>query len=138
MTEKITPEDLKTFFQRDAFAAANGIRLLTAGEGRALAELEITARHLNGVGVVQGGAVFTLADLAFAAAVHSRGRIALAIHCTISFLKAAKEGLLRAEAEEVSCGERIALYRVRVSDALGRTVAVFDGTAYRKRETWLS
>lgn len=138
MTEKITPDDLRAFFQRDAFAAANGIRLVTAGEGRAAAEMEITARHLNGIGVVQGGAVFTLADLAFAAAVHSRGRVALAIHCTISFLRAAKEGILRAEAEEVSCGERIALYRVRVSDGSGQTVAVFDGTAYRKREAWLS
>ena len=50
----------------DRFAAETGVELLDVREGCARARMLIEPRHLNGGGVCQGGALFTLADLAFA------------------------------------------------------------------------
>ncbi|MCE5261945.1 MAG: PaaI family thioesterase [Deltaproteobacteria bacterium] len=132
--EELTPEELRTFFSRDLFAVYVGIELLEAGNGRAVARLKLREHHRNGLGTVQGGAIFTLADLAFAAAVNSRGRVAVAIHASISFLKAAQGEALIAEAEEVSCGPKLASYTIRVKESSGELIALFEGMAYRKKE----
>jgi acyl-CoA thioesterase len=136
MVEETSAAALAAFFRRDRFAAYVGIELLEAGSGRAKARLTLAEQHLNGLGIVHGGALFTLADLAFAAAVNSRGRAAVAIQCTISYLRAAQGGLLTAEAEEVSCGPKIASYLIRITDAAGEIVSLFEGLAYRKKERW--
>ena len=62
MNEDISPEALKTFFRKDLFAGFVGIELLEAGAGRATARLDLRDHHLNGLGLVHGGAIFTLAD----------------------------------------------------------------------------
>lgn len=136
MNEIITSEAIKDFFRKDLFAGFVGIELISAGDGRARARLEIHDHHLNGFGLVHGGAIFALADLAFAAAANSRGRAAVAIHCSISYLKAATGGCLFAEAEEVSCGPKIAAYTIRITDASGELISHFEGMAYRKKESW--
>ena len=136
LNEDISPEALKTFFRKDLFAGFVGIELLEAGAGRATARLDLRDHHLNGLGLVHGGAIFTLADLAFAAAVNSRGRAAVAIHCSISYLKAVQGGHLLAECQEISCGPKIAAYTIRITDGSGELVARFEGLAYRKRERW--
>ena len=59
--------------QYDRFAAGAGVRLVEIGEGYARAQMTVTEAHVNGANVCQGGAIFTLADLAFAAAVNSGG-----------------------------------------------------------------
>jgi acyl-CoA thioesterase len=124
--------DLRSFFGGDRFAARNGIELLELEEGRALARLTVSGEHLNAAGVVQGGAVFTLADFAFAAASNSRGNVALAIEAHVTFLRAVREGVLLAEAREESGSRRLSTCTVRVTDEGGELVALFTGTAYRK------
>ena len=136
MNEEVTLKAIQNFFRKDLFAGFVGIDLIEAGNGRAKARLPIGDRHRNGLGLVHGGAIFTLADLAFAAAVNSRGRAAVAIHCSISYLKAAAGDVLFAEAEEISCGPKIAAYTIRVTDASGEIIALFEGMAYRKKEHW--
>ena len=131
-----TQEELKAFFRKDLFAAFVGIELLEAGNGQAVARLKLQDHHRNGLGMVQGGAIFTLADLAFAAAVNSRGRTAVAIHAAISFVKAAQGEYLTAEAQEISCGPKIAVYNIRITESSGELISVFDGMAYRKKERW--
>jgi acyl-CoA thioesterase len=124
--------ELRSFFGGDRFAARNGIELLEVEEGRALARLTVSAEHLNAAGVVQGGAVFTLADFAFAAASNSRGNVALAIEAHVTFLRAVRAGVLRAEAREESGSRRLSTCTVRVTDEKGELVALFTGTAFRK------
>jgi acyl-CoA thioesterase len=136
VNDEITLKAIQAFFRKDLFAGFVGIELIEAGNGRARARLAISDRHRNGLGLVHGGAIFTLADLAFAAAVNSRGRAAVAIHCSISYLKAAAGDVLFAEAEEVSCGPKIAAYTIRITDASGEIIARFEGMAYRTKEHW--
>ncbi len=127
-------EKLKNYFQNDRFAALTGIRLLEADNGYCRAMLEIEDRHLNSANVIQGGAIFTLADFAFAVASNSRGQLALAINANISFLKAKSNGILFATAKEVTDPKRIGAYEVLVTDEDHAVVAQFNGIAYRKNE----
>ncbi len=119
--------------QGDRFAAENGITLVDVRPGAAVARLKVSERHLNGVGIVQGGAIFTLADFAFAAAANSRGPVAVGIDVSVSFLRAVTGGTLTAEAREETATDRLSTCLVRVTDAEGALVALFKGTAYRKR-----
>ena len=71
-------ERIKSFFQRDRFAALAGIELLEVSPGYAKVKMPIDERHLNGVSCVHGGAIFTLADFALAVASNSHGTVAVA------------------------------------------------------------
>ena len=62
---------LEQILLNDRFAGNNDIRLISISKGEAVAELVISDKHLNGVNIIQGGALFTLADFAFAAASNS-------------------------------------------------------------------
>ncbi len=125
--------DVRMLLERDRFAARAGIELIEVTEGRARAEMEVGPSHLNGVDVVQGGALFTLADFAFAAACNSHDRVAVAIDVSISFVKGVSSGRLVAEAREEALTERLSTCVVRVTDAAGDLVALFKGPAYRTK-----
>ncbi len=128
-------EKLKEFFNRDDFAKLCGIELLSASPGHAIARMQVGPQHLNGYRTVQGGAIFTLADFAFAAASNAHGRVAVAINVNISFIKAASSGTLLAEARELSANPKLATYTVNITDDANALIAVFQGMVYRKSET---
>ena len=125
---------LQRFFKNDRFAERSNIELLSVSPGQARAKMTLHPHHLNGYGTVQGGAIFTLADFAFAAASNSHGTVAVAINVNITFMKAAKTGNLWAEAKEMSCNFKLGSYTVEVKDDQGELVALFQGLAYRKTE----
>lgn len=127
-------ETVKNFFKNDTFADHVGIELLEVSEGRAKAKMEIKKHHLNGIDIAHGGAIFSLADLAFAVASNSHKTIALGINASISYLKAAASGTLIAEAKEVSLNPKLATYEVRVTDETDDIIAIFLGTVYRKKD----
>ena len=116
----------------DAFAVHNGAELLDVSSGRATARLQVSAQHLNAHGMLHGGAIFALADVAFAAASNAHGIPAVAINVSISYLKAAREGVVTADAREISLSPRIGSYTVDVRNEQGELLAVFQGMVYRK------
>ena len=123
----------KKYFSGDRFAALTGVEILEAGKGYCKARLVIEDKHLNAANIVQGGAIFTLADLAFAVASNSHGQLALAINANISFLSAKSSGILYAAATEVGNPKRLGAYDVLVSDEQGEIIARFNGMVYRKK-----
>jgi acyl-CoA thioesterase len=127
-------ENVKQTLRNDRFAAHCGIELLSISTGQARARMPLRPDHLNGLGSVQGGAIFTLADFAFAAASNSHGPVAVAINVSINFMKAAQTGTLWAEAREISRSFKLGSYIVEVKDDAGDIVALFQGLAYRKSE----
>lgn len=127
--------DMMEFFKRDRYAALADITLEEVRPGYARARMAASDKHYNGVDVVQGGALFTLADLAFAAACNSHGTVAVAINVSISFLKPARAGVITAEAREISRSARLSSVSVDVRDGSGDLVAHFQGMAYRKNES---
>lgn len=122
------------FIEKDLFARHVGIELIEMSEGSARARLKIQKHHLNGAGLTQGGVVFTLADLVFAAASNAYGPVAVAINASISFVKSSSEGaVLTAEAKEVSRNRKLASYTIHVTDEHEELVAIFQGMVYIKR-----
>ena len=127
-------EEAREFFERDRFAYENGIRLEELTDDGAVCSLELTERHRNAMGGVMGGAVFTLADLAFAAASNHLSPGTVALDVTVNFLSAAKGQKLTARSECVRDGGSTCVHRVTVTDDTGREVALFTATGYKTQK----
>jgi acyl-CoA thioesterase len=118
--------------ESDRFCDTLGIDLVALEPGYAQTELRITESLLNFHGTPHGGALYALADAAFAAASNSHGETAVALETNISYLQAVEVGeTLTATAEETHDGGRTAEYEVRVTDEGGDRVATFRGRVYR-------
>lgn len=124
--------DIKTFFEGDRYALHSGIELLEVKEGYAKAKMDVKDHHLNAGNVVQGGAIFTLADLAFAAAVNAYGNLSVSVQTSIYFHKGVGEGTLFAEAKVVKLGKNLGNFEVCVTNEQNALIATFIATAYRK------
>ena len=131
-------QELMQFFSaEDKFARHAGIELVDAGPGWAKVSMKIEPFHFNAAKTVHGGAIFTLADFAFAVASNSHGTLAMGINTSVNFVKAVARGVLYAEAVEQSKGPKLASYSVTVTDDIGDVVAIFQGMVYRKKESIL-
>lgn len=126
--------DIKDLLNRtDRFAANAGCQLTEVNEEHAVAEMTVTGEHLNGGNVCQGGALFTLADLAIAALMNSRGQLTFGIHNSIMFVSSAVEGdHLYAEAVHVADHHKIPSVEVRVTNQSGQLICHVTGMGYRK------
>ena len=117
----------------DRFAANAGCRVTEMDATHAVAEMTVTKEHLNAGGVCQGGALFTLADLAMAALMNQQGNLTFGISSNVMFLAPAQEGdRLRAEAVSINDHRRIPSVEVRVTNQDGRLVCHVTGMGYRK------
>jgi acyl-CoA thioesterase len=125
------PEGVRDRIDGDAYCETLGIDLAVLEPGYAVTELVVTEDLLNFHGTPHGGAVYSVADAAFAAASNSRGDPAVALETNISYLDAVDVGdRLTATAEETHVGGRTAEYEVEVT-AYGERVATFRGRVYR-------
>ena len=134
MNRRNIMENVRKFFKKDRFAKYVGIELIEVSEGKARVRLKIRQEHLNGVDLVHGGAIFALADFAFAVASNSHGTIALGVNANISYLKAARGGVLTADAIEVARNPNLATYQINITNEEDDLIAVFQGTVYRKKD----
>ena len=120
--------------RRDHFAAdLVGIEIVEVAPGFAQVALTVEERHLNGVGITQGGVLFTLADYAFAIATNTvSGQVAVGIECSISYMAPSKVGaVLIAEAREIGRTRSLASVETIVSDrSSGKLLARFHGRAF--------
>lgn len=128
-------DDVRDYFAGDQFVRHINITLEWVEPGRARARMHLQPHHLNALGIVQGGAIFTVADFAFAAASNSHGTVALGVSATITYMKAARTGTLVADARELSKNPKLGAYSVEVKDDQGDIVAIFQGMVYRKKDS---
>ena len=126
---------LKDFLNNgDRFAAGCGARLVEIAPGTATAIMEVTPSHLNAGGVCQGGALFTMADLAFAIAVNMHGVLTFSTSANITYLRSVSSGYVYAEAQEIVDHKRMPFVEVRITDDEGTLVAIFTSSGYRKND----
>ena len=125
-------EKAQKILAEDRFAVMSGVELEDAGKDYAVCSLHITANHLNAAGAVQGGAIFTLADTAFAMAANNQGKLTVSISNSISYLKSTRGDMLTATAKMVSASKRICTCEVEIKDDLGELIALMTGTGYMK------
>lgn len=125
----------KEFFKNDFFAAQIGVELLEVREGYGKAQLKIAKQHLNAGHRTQGGAIFTLADLALAACSNSRGILSFSLSSDIAFLRESGEGdILTAQAYEKYVGRRTGFYEVEITNQQGKLIASFRSSVFRMDE----
>ena len=126
---------IKDFFSKnDRFAKHNAIEVVSIKTGQAVAKMQVQEFHLNGADVVHGGAIFTLADFAFALASNSHNRVSLGINVSINFIHSVKCGTLTAHAKEISKNHKLGSYNVKVYNEDAEVIADFNGMVYRKSD----
>ena len=126
-----TLEEAREYFSCDKFATENGMTLDEIDEAHAVTSMTLGERHKNAFGGVMGGAIFTLADFAFAALTNDRERLTVAQQVSINYLSQAKGGRLMATARYRKDGRSSCVVNVDVVDDTGREVAQFVGTGFK-------
>jgi len=135
----MSQEQIIQHIRQDPFARFMGIEILEIRPGYSRAEMTVGEHMLNFHGIPHGGVIFSLADVAFAAASNSYGQTAVALNVNINFLTAVPVGArLYAEATEESLSHRTALYRLAVTTEDGDLVALAHGVVYRKQSPVIS
>ncbi|MPZ52125.1 MAG: hotdog fold thioesterase [Acidimicrobiia bacterium] len=122
---------VKELLTADPYAAGLGVELISVDDDRITIGLDLEERHTNFLGVGHGGAVFSLADVAFSLASNAAGDRAVAIDTHIVLTAATQPGeRLTAVVDEMTRGRTLGTYHVVVSRADGRTIAIFTGTVH--------
>ena len=122
----------ETLNSKDRFAYNTGAQLTEIRKGYAKAELDVEEKHLNGADVCQGGVLFTLADLAFAAVTNGENILSLGVSNTITFLKSAHlNDHLIAECCEIHSHKKLPYCNIQIKNQKGELIAVMTGLAYR-------
>ena len=124
---------LEAVFRSDPYVKEIGAELVEWDGGRAAFSLTAGAGHMNFVGSVHGGAVFSLADCALGVASNSWGRLCVALTVEVQYLTAGQAGeTLRATAVERSRTRRTATYAIEiVSETDGALRASFQAMTFR-------
>ena len=124
-------EKVRDFFENDRFAVTNGAYIDEIGDKSAVVSMAIEPRHRNAVDTVMGGAVFTLADFAFAVAANHEKVGTVSLSANISFLKASRGSKLIARAECVRDGRTTCYYRVMITDDTGALISEVTINGYK-------
>ena len=125
-------EEAKRFFEHDRFATENGITLDEIGDDWARTSVELTENHRNAQGGIMGGVIFTLADLALAAASNNIHSPSVAQQMNVNFLSGSRGTKLFAHAKCRKDGKTSGVYNIDVTDDLGRDIAQITGIAFKK------
>lgn len=127
-------EEVQAVFRNDHFATdACGCRVAEAARGHAVCEFDITPGHRNEKGGVMGGAIFTVADLAFAVASNVGESTSVSVSSSIEFMSAARGSRLIATADVDKNGRTLGFYTCLVTDELGTPVARVTQTCMHLR-----
>lgn len=124
-------DEAREYFKGDRFALENGVTLDEIGPGSAVCSLAIADRHRNAENGVMGGAIFTLIDLAFAAAANDVHRPTVAQQVSVNFLSGSRGARLTARAACRKDGRTSCVYAVDVTDDLGRDIAAAVVTGFK-------
>ncbi len=133
-----TLEGAREEFSKDLYATElSGAVIEEIGENYAKCSMALTAKHKNAYGGIMGGAIYTLADFAFAVASnYDKEDATVSVVGQASFMSQPKGNVLFAEARLLKDGRSSCFYDVTVKDDLDRLVAVvnFNGAHVKRRD----
>ncbi|MDR3310339.1 MAG: PaaI family thioesterase [Oscillospiraceae bacterium] len=141
----INLQEIREFFKRDTYAVLTGLEIESVTPDEVRVSMKITGAHYNAAGGVQGGAIFTLADLAFA--VHSNlpavlGEdvgVVVGQSCSVSYLKGTRGAVLYAKTKLLHRGKSVCVIQVSITDDLGVSIAevLCNGSVTAKKASGL-
>jgi 1,4-dihydroxy-2-naphthoyl-CoA hydrolase len=124
-------------WKRGTMIEAHGTRFLTAGQGRAVAQLDFTPALRQLTGLFHAGAIIALADeTATAAAMWETNptadftpeRFPLTLQLSVNLIRNTNRGTLTAEAQVLHRGRTTIIVDVKVSDDQQRLIASMVAT----------
>ena len=118
-----TKEELSEFFKNDIFATDVGCVIDKIDNCGSVCSMPIAEKHKNARGAVMGGAIFTLADFAFAVTANANGIPTVSISANIIFMRQPKGTRLIATAQMKHNGRTTCAADVMITDELGTNVA---------------
>ena len=124
-------EEVREYFKNDKFATNAGMQVESFSDDEVICSVELTDDHRNANGGIMGGAIFTLADLAFAVLVNNIHKPSVAAQVSINYLSGAKGKKLYARSSCIKTGRSTTVASVDIYDELGTKVALFTGTAFK-------
>jgi acyl-CoA thioesterase len=124
-------EEAREHFKKDRFASTSGMVLDELGDDYSLCSVVLNENHQNAYGGIMGGAIFTLADLAFAALCNNIHQPTVAQQVSINYLGAPKGEKMYARAYIKKDGKRTCTINVDVTDDTGRDIAQFVGSGFK-------
>lgn len=133
MKEEKVQGNLETEHQEAAmnFNTGLGIRYIQIEPGYAKAEMDVHTCHLNVLGGVHGGCLFTLADTTIGASIAAYGSHVTTVSSSINFLKKAQNtSKLIAEATIVKHGKTFSVSNGKIFDDKGNLLATTTMTFF--------
>ena len=124
-------EEAREYFTGDKYAMITGIQLEELTDEYSLASLVLGDIHRNANGGIMGGAIFTLADFAFAVLSNHIHKPTVAQQVSVNYLGAPKGDKLFAKAVCRKNGSRTTVINVDVTDDTGRDIAQFIGSGFK-------
>ena len=124
-------EEVREYFKNDKFATNAGMQVEEFSDDEVICSVELTDDHRNANGGIMGGAIFTLADLAFAVLVNNIHKPSVAAQVSINYLSGTKGKKLYARSSCIKTGRSTTVASVDIYDELGTKVALFTGTAFK-------
>jgi len=123
-------DEAREMFSKDLYATKlSGITIEEVGDNYAKCAMKLTEDHKNAYGGIMGGAIYTLADLAFAVASNfDRPASTVSLVGHAEFLSMTKGSILYAETRLIKDGRTNCFYEVRIYDDLGKDIAVVSFT----------
>lgn len=118
-------EQAKKIFAKDKYAMSiTGIEIEEVNGHYVRCSLKLDERHMNAVGHVMGGVMFTMADFIFAVATNLNQPVTVTTVSQISYLGSPKGNILYGESKLLKDGRRNCFYEISIKDNLGNPVAV--------------
>lgn len=116
------------------FGPRSGVRVTAIRGHEAEGVLEIREDTRNPLGVIHGGALFTLADTVTGTAAFTLGRPCVTLDSSMQFLAAARGDRVHCLAKPKKIGRTIIVYDVTMTDAEERLVAAGTFTFFAKEQ----
>jgi len=124
-------------FKADQYATElTGAEIVAVREDYAKTKLVVQPKHMNALGIMHGGALFTLANFTFAVAINAeREDTVVPIECHISFFKPVTEGILYAESQLISQSRSLITHDVVITNEQGETIAKYRGRGFIRQSS---
>ena len=121
----------KRFTEGDKFLALLGVQVESASHEQTVCSIRLKKEeHYNAGGGVQGGVLYTLADMAFALAANCSGNETVTLSGAIRYIAKTEGKKLTATATLTKATRKICFYEVKISDDLDVLIATADFTGY--------
>ena len=120
----MTLEEARKYFIDDRYAmVTTGIKIDEVGENMSQCSIDVEDRHMAVGDHVMGGAIYTLADFAFAVASNSGDQITFTTSSSITYLSQPKDKKLIAVCQCIRDGRKTCYFETKITDGLGNMVA---------------